>query len=311
MKKLIISICAFLSFTLAAQPLDTTDFEASAPRITINISQPDNIWQIGTPSKTNFTSAYQSLRAIATDTVNPYPDSNFSQFTYGFELYGSTPFIEFTHKFDTDSNHAGGYIEMSADNGNTWLLLTDTTWRDLYIGVFGFSCNNFYSFNDSLPNNKVGFTGSSSGWIKSRISFQCMALKAPPSESTEQVQYPFFLRFTFESDSLNSSKDGWMIDNIVLSNYGGCSSLDEHPISIASIWPNPITSNRFTIKWSDDHYLQNGIIKVYNNAGVLVIQQTEVYGYSYEVQSELPEGAYSVIVEENKQPIAMAKLLVD
>ena len=239
------------AFTFASSliaQIDTVNFEIPPAHVHID-SAGNNIWQIGKPGKNVFDSAYSAPRAIVTDTLLSYPINNTSSFTLDFELYGGQPFIEFKHRFDSDTLSDGGFIEISSDSGQTWLLLTDTTSLDHSNGAFlpyGLETFGFYGVQDSIANGRIGFSGSSSDWVTSTILFPCYAIKKP---------FELMLRFTFISDSVSNPNDGWMIDNIVIQNQGGCSSIDENQLSQIEVYPNPF-STRSRIDLGESNFLQ-------------------------------------------------------
>lgn len=103
---------------------DTIGFEENYEYIKIDTSS-SNIWQIGFPNKTYLDSSYSGENAIVTDISNSYASDNHSyfdlyvgDFNYS-DYYPWDIFIEFKHKFDTDTLKDGGYITVSYDNGNT------------------------------------------------------------------------------------------------------------------------------------------------------------------------------------------------
>ncbi len=309
MKRKITVLLFIISFGLQAQLVrDTLVFNKPDTVIFIDTANPSNIWQIGMPSKAIFDSAFAGNRAMVTDTINVYPINNKSSFTLGFELFGGGPSITFKHRFNTDSLFDGGYVEASADSGKTWLLLIDTTGQmsagnTTFFGTsnpYGISTSGFYSTADSLTNSNVGFSGNSSGWKTSSILFPCFAIKKP---------FEYYLRFTFVSDSVQNSKDGWMIDEIIVDNSGACSNLTEQNILKAVIFPNP--SNTYaTITLPNGKYVHNGVLSIYNTIGGLIFK-TPFIGDKLKFNlSDLPKGMHQILISENEQVIAQAKLFV-
>jgi hypothetical protein len=207
-------------------------------------TQTNNIWQIGTPSKAIFDSAYSKPLALLTDTINNYPDNTQSSFEFVIRTDDHTS-ISFWHRFDTDLHKDGGIIEVSTDGGLSWINVVKDTIND-------FSFINFYSSSDTIisNNNEEGFTGSSGGWIKSTIY-----------KSGGMEYYRF--RFTFSSDSVNNGSDGWMIDNFEFLCIG--TGIEETWLSDQiNIYPNP-TTDKFSIIVSDK--LKLYYIKIYDNIG--------------------------------------------
>ncbi len=296
-------VMAILLFapTLFAQ-IDTVNFETPAPHINIDTNS-GNIWQIGKPNKTVFDSAYSGSNAILTDTLLPYPINNTSSFTLCFELYGGQPSIKFKHRFDSDTLNDGGFVEISSDSGQTWLLLSDTTSLDWSNGGFYFAYGletfNFYGVSDSLAGGKIGFSGRSNDWVSSTILFPCYAIKKP---------FELMLRFTFVSDSTNNPRDGWMIDDIIIQNQGGCSSIDENQLSQVEVYPNPLNT-RGRIDLGENNYLQNGSYTLYTLSGEKAQNVKNLYGNSFEIErNQLPAGLYTLVVYEDGKPVSMAKV---
>ncbi len=60
------------------------------------VSNPNNIWQIGSPQKTVISSAHSAPNVIITDTVNTYPPNNTSVFIIGhLAQVGMPGFLDF------------------------------------------------------------------------------------------------------------------------------------------------------------------------------------------------------------------------
>jgi Secretion system C-terminal sorting domain len=162
-----------------------------------------NIWQIGGPHKVIFNSAATVPNVIVTDTVNFYPINNVSSFVISTRhLIPFAPFISayrWKQKLDMDKKHDGGIVEYSIDSGATWLNAFNNT--HVY---------NFYGFNpankDTLLSGKYAFSGRDTTWKDIWLCFDPVY-----ASSTDSL----LLRFTFVSDSIDSSKEGWMIDNLM------------------------------------------------------------------------------------------------
>lgn len=306
MKKILALFLSFVSLSLTAQNMDTLDFETTDTLVVIDTSQTNNIWQKGTPSKSHFNSAYSGYRAIVTDTLNSYPINNISSFTLGFTLYGGQPNISFNHRFDTDSLHDGGYVEISNDSGKTWLLLADTTFLDgvnhYFYSRHGLETSNFYGVNDSLPGGKIGFSGQSRNWIFSVISFPCYAWKKP---------FELMLRFTFVSDSISENRDGWMIDQIIIDNTGECSSLDEQNLlPQLEAYPNPANTTA-RVDLPSGIYLRKGRCEIRNLTGQIIREQRQLYGSSFGLDLHgLASGIYIFTMYDGNEGIGTGKISV-
>jgi len=193
-----------------------TTFDEPAEYINIG-SNSSNIWQIGAPQKVFFNSAYLGNNAIITDTLNPYPALNYSyfdlyigNFNYNTYWYPYSTLIDFRHKFDTDSLLDGGYITVSWDKGLTWenVIYNTIPWQNGIINVN----QNLYSDQDTLFNGEHGFSGRSDGWIHSSFGWEGITVK----KSMEFPPDTAIVRFNFISDNNNTSREGWMIDQIRL-----------------------------------------------------------------------------------------------
>lgn len=223
---------------------DTITFEAPYEFIEVDTSSL-NVWQVGQPSKSIFDSAYSPDHAIVTDTSNYYPVNNHSyfdlkigEFNYGY--YSSFDvFLEFKHKFDSDTLIDGGYITVSYDDGLTWfnIINDNSNFWDVKPNNDGFSGDNIYTEFDSLQNGEFGFSGSSNGWMTTWFSWFVLPVKS----TTDFWGDTMIVRFNFVSDSLETNKEGWMIDDIKLYSVElGGSSTQLHELEFR-ISPNPFS----------------------------------------------------------------------
>ncbi len=217
------------------------------------ISNPSNIWQVGKPNKTNFNSAVTLPNVIVTDTVNPYPMNDTSVFyihyVASFVPGGWTgTAIQIEYRVDADSGSDFGYIEFSPDNGETWVnYMTDTVY------------SNCYYMYDTL------FTGYTESWEYSSYYNDpwCFGM-----EWGDSMMY----RFTFISDSVQSNKDGWMIDNINL--FDMWEGIEENSkILKFHIFPNP-AQKQLSVLYESKPY--SGKVSIYNQSGQLVKSTTMV-----------------------------------
>lgn len=252
-----------------------SDFEDRdlANYIYVDTTQTNNLWQIGTPSKSLFNSAHSPQLALLTDTLNTYPNATQNSFEFVIITDDFTS-IDFWHRYDTDSLKDGGIVEVSTDGGLTWTnIIMDT--------ITGFFFDNFYSANDTIAsfNMQPGFTGSSSGWIKSRIM-----------KSGGMWYYRF--RFTFSSDTIDNNRDGWMIDDFDYICMG--TSIEETEINaMIKLYPSPAI-DQFTIDLQDGLELQN--VQISNTAGQLIQQSHE----QEVVTNGWPSGIYFIEISTNK-----------
>lgn len=216
---------------------DLNDRDTISKYFYIDTTQSNNIWQLGTPSKTIFNTAYSPPLALVTDTLNTYPNNNTSSFSFTVWTNCNWFSIFFWHKIHTDSLEDGGIIEYSIDGGTTWNNIINS----------GYTLWNFYSNSDTISSNsnKPGFTGTYN-WISSGFD-------GPVLNNT--VEY----RFTFTSDSINNNKDGWIIDDISISGIMvGINEVIEN--STIQVFPNP-TSDFISVKISETTRFEELAIK--------------------------------------------------
>jgi hypothetical protein len=171
-----------------------------------------------------FDSAYSNPLALVTDTLFAYPNNNISSFTIIVNT-GECNFggIGFSHRWNTDSLIDGCVIEYSIDSGNTWFNIINSP----------FYLTNFYPATVASNANKLGFTGTNNwtnSWFEGPIPYEGI------------IEY----KFTFTSDSINTNKDGWLIDNLLVqNNLVGINEQAENPPF--QIFPNP-TSDFISIQ---------------------------------------------------------------
>ena len=284
MKRVLIVISLGLLYYLPADAQWWTylDFDSPPPDSVFQIDTAvGNIWQIGSPSKIFFDSAYSAPNAIVTDTLNYYPVNNTSSFTVMYSSFlASAPCIfiilDFWHKLDADSLQDGGYIEVSYDLGATWINIADPP----------INCYYEYPLNPIIANGSPAFTGrtqSYNNWEYVYLSWTAWSL---PHDS-------LYARFVFYSDSVQSSREGWMIDNLYFW-ATVCEDIDEigglNNDGIRT-FPNP-TSNKITLNLPS-HLQQPENIQVYDRLGRLLMD----CNYSPELDvSSLAGGLYYVVV---------------
>ncbi len=220
------------------------NFEAPDSAIRFD-TMPGNLWQIGHPNKTIFQSGHSSPGAIVTDTLNSYPINNRSVFEFTIDSINLNfhfgTYIDFWHRWNTDTLHDFGIVEFAVDNDTIWHVMRDT------FGMVINGCNYFmlqwYDYdslgNPILPYNNY-FSGNSPGWIHSYFEWQWAI---PVLLGRVGFCFPdsVRVRFIFQSDSLAENKDGWEIDDLSYGWYdvlGGISNKDF--LNQFSISPNPI-----------------------------------------------------------------------
>jgi hypothetical protein len=268
-------------------------------------SDSNNIWQLGKPNKVFFDSAYSCAYAIVTDTINSYPATNHSYFDVKIGSNNNGPngnrIIGFKHKFDTDSLKDGGYIEASYDNGKTWINVINQNpdYRPIWFGM-----ENMYSNNDLLLNGKVGFSGKSKGWTYSRIQWVWVyVMKTIPDT--------IILRFNFISDSIQTNKAGWMIDDLMISRVDQGSSVNSISklATYFEITPNPI-NEKTRIQIIGNSGI-NYSVSVLNILGQTVKNIEIINLEAILTRENMKQGIYFVQLKDENQILATKKIVVE
>ena len=280
---------------------DTCIFDIHCENIIIDTSQSNNLWQIGKPSKIFIDTAFMGTRAIIIDSLTVYDTNNISSFTLQL-IHPGTRMHEliFWHMYETDEGKDGGYIEMSYDMGATWTDLNNYWNYPLAYQLL--HLENYYSSDDSINGRYIGFNGSTDTWLKSTISWDAITYGGHIDERVNQDTT--LLRFTFISDSILDTLDGWCIDNIIHLLYETPNVLEskqkEHSIIL---YPNP---------GYDIINVENDVpllaIEIYSVMGNMVVR---IDNPSRNISIEsLPQGLYSVVFYSNNQIRTVEKLLI-
>jgi hypothetical protein len=300
-KTFILWILLFLNLEVSAQfnyILDTITFESQYPFIEIGTT-PQNIWQIGVPQKTILDSAFSPVNAIITDTINNYPANNHSyfefkigDFNYG-SFYSEDVYVEIKHKYDTDRLKDGGYITVSYDSGQTWVNIVEDD--NTYWYANAYSSNLYDNYFDSLYNGEFGFSGNSNGWVTTSFGWHILPVKSNYTMPGDTL----LVRFNFISDSIDTNKEGWMIDNIVLYAVPLGSDLRTVEAPTMECFPNPVRE-RAIVKFEAVEELIT--IDIYTLDGRLVKHKD--YSNTSEVILDLKgleEGTYILSVKSNRE----------
>lgn len=192
--KLLTLISFLLAFEASSQGFSYFNFDG--PPFPTNDSifidstaNPNNVWQIGTPQKSVFSSAYSVPNVIVTDTINHYPTNDTSSFIYqhiawyGMEI-GQVADLKGQYYVDCDSQDKGD-IEISLDHGSTWNSILN------------------------LSSSPINLSGSSGDWQYFSIYLGTYGL-------TNNVQNgdTVLIKFSFMSDGIQDNRDGLMFDDL-------------------------------------------------------------------------------------------------
>lgn len=235
-------------------------------------SDTSNIWQVGSPQKTIFSSAFSLPNVIVTDLLNPYPINDTSVFMITNIAGGGfdgphTATLEAEYSVNSDSTKDYGTIEFSPDKGSTWIDLITTT---AYAPYF------------SWPEPKPILTGNSNGWKHFYVNLAGLGL-------VFNIQYgdTVLYRFTFITDSIQTNKDGLMFDNFHFIDYQeGIKEVQND--NLISLYPNP-TPDLLTVKRTKSNDKQT--IQILNYSGQVLYENQNFTGEKIETK-QLNNGVY-------------------
>ncbi len=232
-----------------------------------------NIWDIGVPQKTIFDSTLfdnTTNIALVTDTVNPYPPNDTSYFIlemkypfYPDPFYNTSVFglmLSFDFKMDSDSLNDFGKIEVSIDTGQTWVNLFDSAYLLDNNGIPSYTIYWFVynsSFSSFLTDSIGPFTGTHPQW--NRFHYDNFGIDF---ERDEIIQF----KFSFISDSMDTQKEGWLIDNIRIGNYASSTFNASTPKFPSKVIPNPSANEQVWIQFDNDSY-DDITIEIYTTTG--------------------------------------------
>lgn len=254
----------------------------------------NSLWQIGVPNKTYFTSANTVPNVIVTDTINPYPINDTSSFKIGLSTnlfsFSGILAIQWVQKLDIKLGEDIGLVEYSIDTGNTWV----NTFNNPYV-------YNFYGFNNNQNvdtiNNEVGFSGYDNSWKDIWLCFD--------GSYFSTITDTLIIRYTFKSDSIFDSRDGWMIDNFQVHPTWFHTVNELEQDEYALLYPNPTNDGKINIqikKIKDFQVVES--IKIYDINGTLV----KSYGLSptkFQIDlKDLENGTYVIKIKTNKKEVS-------
>jgi hypothetical protein len=238
--KKIISLLLFVLTCGSMFGQGTINFELGENLDLIRIdstTNPNNIWQIGTPQKTIFDSGYMTSRAMLTDSTSNYPVNDTSVFYLvqpviyyapgGSVSGGMNTELSFYFKTDSDSLNDFGTLEASRDSGVTWVNVRNNP--SMYCMIHDLTTWDIYAADTGA------FTGESNGWFLFTVNSGGWGYTG---SLVDTITY----RFTFISDSVETNQEGWMIDWINYNQY--LFSIDEFQRNDfrSSIFPNPAST---------------------------------------------------------------------
>ena len=189
----------------------------------------------------------------------------------------------------------GGYIELSFDGGQTFTNIIEQPAGDIYWAISPWTGADWmetnlglYTETDTLHNGEPGFSGCYD-WTQTNFGFSVGLPLFPSDIAVSQID-SLILRFNFISDSIDTQKEGWMIDNFrfYAIDFGGFVSFPTYPnITVGPIpaqqqltvnFPAPPGQLRYEV-----YDLQGKVVKKINQSET----QTSVIAID-----DLPNGLY-------------------
>lgn len=255
-----------------------------------------NIWQVGAVQKLGFDTAYSGTNALQTDTVNNYPVGNESaaivylDSSFGSWLGNITSF-SFWHYYDTDTLSDSCIIQMTLDSGKTWQPLPTHGNGPMFWWIdYEGSLNDYGNTNFS---GDIWWSGKSNGWKQEAF---CIVF---PGVKGMAIPRTYGFRFLFHTDSVETNKPGWMIDNIQFMGHFSTPGIKDAP-SAASLrlYPNPNRLGIFTVDYPSSYV--TGSVDIFNSRG----QRVQSQNLSQTIDlSKLPPGIYhySIVFAETQQ----------
>jgi hypothetical protein len=245
-----LALAVLISTAIFSQTFPVNSFDYSTNLTPgYNVLLPDStnqLWQLGKSSK--FDGVLSSKPALYTDTLTSYPinvDEGIVMMLYdasGINAYHWYD-VYFKHRFETDSLVDGAYIEVSLDSGSTWVNAIDYM-DSISWPMWGPYSVDFYSTDYLVNGQRSAFTGRGINYRQSHIHLGLItAIVANP----EIIDFPLapYLRFSFVSDSIDTQKAGWQIDEVEI--WGVITSGIEERLKPIVVLPNP-SSGLFRIQ---------------------------------------------------------------
>lgn len=197
--------------------------------------------------------------------------------------------VTFFAKWEIEADYDYCQFQVSTDGGNSW------------IGQCGdYTVDGNGSTGGVQPDGKPVWEGTQNNWVAETVSL------------SDYLGQTIRVRFQLESDQ-GLRQDGFYFDDFQVSfnapqDTSGNVGLDEFAFDVKTI-PNPANSQAFI---STSKVISNGALKIYAQSGKLVEYQaiTEQTNKLTVNTAKLPQGVYTVFVEENGLAVKPVRLVV-
>lgn len=246
------------------------------------VTYPNNIWQIGAPQKNVINSAFSPPNVIITDKSDQYPPNDTSVFLFKHIDQGgySTPHsaeLAGYYMVNSDSLNDYGTIEISLDQGTTWInLITDTFYTS------------FYQWFTPKPT----LTGNSKGWVNFWVHLADLG-----QAFNVNLHDTIIFKFTFISDSISDTLDGLAYDNFQFCD--GVEGIKEIlSDNLIVVYPNPTHDLLFIERRIQP---QNESVKIYNLTGQIVFEDKNFKEKFVDIKKiKLKDGFYFLYYSDAK-----------
>lgn len=236
------------------------------------VKDTNRLWQVGSSNKTILN--YSGI-TIMTDTINNYPPNANSSFQLKIPA-GDMGFsyLSCVYKTDTDTLTDYGLIELSIDNGNTWLNI------DSLLGV-------------TTPPVLTGRTISGISYY-----FQYSIISGFSPNVCDTIRY----KFSFISDSIDTQKEGIQFNSIQVVNWADFINETNYN-KIIFVYPTP-SSNEITLAFEQTGS-ENTQLIIQNVLGQTIYSETIKTNVGKQTKtldiSNLQNGVYSIqLKNQNK-----------
>ncbi len=120
-------------------------------------------------------------------------------------------------------------------------------------------------------------------------------------------------RLTFYSDSIQTNKDGWIIDDIVL--WDNWESVEDNEVNhqIIKAYPNPSSNGLVSLSFQNTGNFTDMELKCYDVFGIEVYSE-KVYQYQAETNINIEGwncGLYVAIVIDGNKIVGQTKFLIN
>lgn len=259
------------------------------------VNDPNNVWQIGAPQKTNFNEAYSLPNAIVTDLNKPYPANDTSVFMIKHIAQGGfvawhTAILSGYYKIDADTLNDYGLIEFSPDNGETWIDLVNDT---IY--------NQYYYWYTPKP----VLTGRTYEWTHFyvNIAFLGMVFNIDWNDT-------LLYRFTFISDQQLEQMEGLIFDDLYFEDWyeGIGENTGQQFKSIAY----PVPSSSFVNIEFENPHNQAFDVLIYNTIGQTVFSKHNFIENRFRIElTDFEHGLYYYkLINRETNRFSTGKVLV-